>query len=327
MWFKELTGFEEKSPDYVRSNLVIKGENLVSLVTNQQFSFGRLEVPSLEQLRKMSIKEFSDKIQVREIVADVKELHCQIENENALFQVASQFNLLEMVNPDIIPEQGVDRYEYDFTQGPICAISCGAGTIYRNYFVTVNGETGQTANNQINCLDLISKEFNNAELNLWQMKNGYVLTNQEGLKTINQKIGELDEIERENLKGKLKVGIQWNTEVTISETKHKLSQVFCSALPIAYNYISPHYWEPFARVILEATYESTLYAGLMNLKSNRSNIVYLTLIGGGAFGNPEQWIVESMQKAIDKFKHVPLDIRIVSYPKSQQILNNFIDKY
>lgn len=327
MWFKELTGFEEKSPDYVRNNLVIKGENLVSLVTNQQFSFGRLEVPSLEQLRKMSIKKFSDKIQVREIVADVKELHCQIENENALFQVASQFNLLEMVNPNIIPEQGVDRYEYDFTQGPICAISCGAGTIYRNYFVKVNGETGQTANNQINCLDLISKEFNNAELNLWQMKNGYVLTNQEGLKTINQKIGELDEIERENLKGKLKVGIQWNTEVTISETKHKLSQVFCSALPIAYNYISPHYWEPFARVILEATYESTLCAGLMNMKSNRSNIVYLTLIGGGAFGNPEQWIVESMQKAIDKFKHVPLDIRIVSYPNNQPILNNFIDKY
>jgi len=62
-------------------------------------------------------------------------LHCDIENTNALFQAASQFNLLEMIVPHISPEQGVDRYENDFTQGPACAIACGAGTIYRNYFV------------------------------------------------------------------------------------------------------------------------------------------------------------------------------------------------
>jgi hypothetical protein len=38
------------------------------------------------------------------------------------------------------PEQGVGRYENDFTQGPACAVSAGAGTIYRNYWVPVNGE-------------------------------------------------------------------------------------------------------------------------------------------------------------------------------------------
>lgn len=48
---------------------------------------------------------------------------------NALFQVASQFNLLEMINPNITPEMGIDRYEFDRTQGPICAMSCGAETI------------------------------------------------------------------------------------------------------------------------------------------------------------------------------------------------------
>lgn len=52
------------------------------------------------------------------------------------------------------------------------------------------------------------------------------------------------------------------------------------------------------------------------MKQNKSNIIYLTLVGGGAFGNEEYWILESMQKAIRKFITVPLDIRIVSYGHS-----------
>lgn len=316
MWFKNLTGFNEESPENVRKNIKIKGEKLISLINNQSFSFGNLEIPTLEQLRKTNIKEFSDKIQVKEIIADVKELHYQIENENALFQVASQFNLLEMMNPNIIPEQGIDRYEYDFTQGPICAIACGAGTIYRNYLLELNGKIGQSENNQIDCLDLIGQELDNSNLNLWQMKNGYALVNQNGLLTINKKIAQLDEFQREELKGKLKIGIQWNTEVTISQTKHKVSQIYCSALPVAYSYIESFYWESFARLILEATYEATLYTAVLNMKQNKSNIIYLTLIGGGAFGNEEYWILESMQKAIRKFITVPLDIRIVSYGHS-----------
>ncbi|MCK5683507.1 hypothetical protein KAJ27_05280 [bacterium] len=54
-----------------------------------------------------------------------------------MFQVASQFNLLEMVSPGVTPEEGVGRYEHDHTQGPACAIACGVGTIYRNYFEAI----------------------------------------------------------------------------------------------------------------------------------------------------------------------------------------------
>jgi hypothetical protein len=57
----------------------------------------------------------------------------------ALFQVASQFNLLEMVSPEITPEHGVTRYQHDRTQGPACAIAAGAATIYRNYFAPISG--------------------------------------------------------------------------------------------------------------------------------------------------------------------------------------------
>lgn len=315
MWFKQLTGFEEESPKNVREKIEVKNETLISHINSQKFNFGKLDILTLEQLREENYKveNYNSKIQVSEIIADVKDLHCQQKNENALFQVASQFNLLEMINPNITPELGIDRYEYDRTQGPICAIACGAGTIFRNYFVEVNGLIGQSEHNQIDCLDLIGKELGNEELNLWTMKNGYALVNQNGLLAINKKIAQLSEIEREKLKGKLKTGIQWNTEVTISESKHKVSQIYCSALPVAYSHIESSYWEYFSRIILEALYESTLYAGILNMENNKSNTVFLTLVGGGAFGNEEYWILESMQKAIRKFKNVPLDIKVVSY--------------
>jgi hypothetical protein len=231
-----------------------------------------------------------------------------------------------MVNPSVTPEQGIDRYEFDYTQGPACAISCGAGTIYRNYFAEVNGQIGQTANNQIDCLDLIGKALENDILNLWKMQNGYALINQNGLLAINKKISNLTEAGRENLKEKLKTGIQWNTEVTKSYIKHKVSQIYCSALPVAYSHIESFYWESFARVILEATYESTLYAGALNMENNNSNKVFLTMVGGGAFGNEEYWILESLQKAIRKFKNVPLDIRIVSHGRSNPNLMKYINE-
>jgi len=328
MWFKQLTGFKEESPENVRNNLEINGNEFVSLVNSRKFSFGKLEIPTLAELKKQNekIKKYNAIIQVKEIVADVQELHCQIENSHSLFQAASQFNLLEMVSPSVTPEQGIDRYEFDYTQGPACAISCGAGTIYRNYFAEVNGQIGQTANNQIDCLDLIGKALDNDNLNLWKMQNGYAMVNQNGLLAINKKIANLTETGRENLKEKLKTGIQWNTEVTKSDTKHKVSQIYCSALPVAYSHIESFYWESFARIILEATYESTLYAGALNMENNNSNKVFLTLVGGGAFGNEEYWILESLQKAIRKFKNVPLDIRIVSYGRSNPNLMKCINE-
>lgn len=74
------------------------------------------------------------------------------QNAGALFQVASQFNLLEMQSHHNTPESGVGIYGSDSTQGPACAIASGAGTIYRNYFVPVNGQIGQSKDNQIDCL-------------------------------------------------------------------------------------------------------------------------------------------------------------------------------
>src|SRR6185295_10700409 len=84
------------------------------------------------------------RLKVSLVTGDVRDLHRSPENSGALFQVASQFNLLEMVGPEVTPEQGVTRYQHDHTQGPACAIAAGAATIYRNYFAPVADGEGQT---------------------------------------------------------------------------------------------------------------------------------------------------------------------------------------
>jgi hypothetical protein len=55
--------------------------------------------------------------------------------------------------------------------------------------------------------------------------------------------------------------------------------------------------------------------------------VYLTLVGGGAFGNPSQWIFDSMNQAINKFKRVPLELKIVSYGGSSQGVQDFVSRF
>ena len=175
MWFEKLTGFREESVKKVQQNLVVEGDVLISKVNGKSFIFGTLDVSNLAELRRRVLAEKfkSETISVREVIANVQDLHCKASNGNSLFQVASQFNLLEMAAPTVIPERGVDIYEHDHTQGPACAIAAGAGTIYRNYFADVNRQTGQTFDRQIDCLFDIGTALGNTNSRLWEMKNGY----------------------------------------------------------------------------------------------------------------------------------------------------------
>jgi len=325
MWFEQLTGFKEENPEQVRANLYIKGDKLISKVNNAAFTFGQLETPSLEELRKRELLDkYYDCIKVSEVVADVQKLHILPENNGATFQVASQFNLLEMTSPNVTPEQGVDGYYYDRTQGPACAIACGAGTIYRNYFVDLGTQIGQTIHKQIDCLNDIGTILNNNEKQLWTMSNGYALSNIEGLKIINRELEKLNGAEYEYLKGKLRIGIQTDSEVTICADKFKVTQCYCSGLPVGYSSIPSLHWEKFARFILEATYEATLYAALQNFKKTNNNHLYLTLVGGGVFGNKIEWIFDAISKAISKFSKIPLDVKIVSYGSSNSQVQDFL---
>jgi hypothetical protein len=222
-----------------------------------------------------------------------------------------------MTGPDVTPEDGVGIYEYDQTQGPACAIAAGAGTIQRNYFVRVNGQTGQSAGNQVDCLADLGAELANTGSRLWEMRNGYTLASQRGLAEIARRLRASSESELDRLRGLLRIGIQWHTQVTLGECKHTVSQAYCSALPVGYSDLPAPLWEPFARLVLEAAYVATFCAAVLNAASGGSRKLFLTLVGGGAFGNKPDWIVGGIQRALSLHREADLDVAIVSYGSSK----------
>lgn len=329
MWFERLTGFSEDCPQQVRENLTIEGNRLKSNVNGKVLTCGQLETPSLAELRERvhGSGYKAGKIVVREMVANVQHLHMDRSNAGSLFQVASQFNLLEMASPNITPEQGVDIYENDRTQGPACAVAAGAGTIYRNYFAAVHGQIGQSATHQIDCLGDLGAALGNADGHLWEMKNGYALASEKGLGEISHRLRTSSEQERDRLRQLLRIGIQWNTQVTLDDCKHTVSQAYCSALPVAYSNYSSSLWMEFSRLILEASYEATLCTAIVNSVKNGNHQVFLTLLGGGAFGNEMDWIMGGIQRALNLYSHVDLDVAIVSYRMPNQFVQKLIKQY
>ena len=328
-WFEKLTGFREVGYEETRARLEVEGGRLRSRINGASYGIGELELLSLQVLRKRarSAGDLHGRLTVKVVTGDVRRMHRSPENAGAMFQVASQFNLLEMVSPDVTPEHGVTRYESDHTQGPACAIAAGAATIYRNYFASVDGSQGQTAKKQLDGLADLGAALSSAVGlpvgDLWTMQNGYALCTKPGLDAISRHLESLTKEQIDILRGKLRIGIHRDVEVTesVGPDRPLVSQAFCSALPVACGEVPRTQWAPFALLVLEAAYEATMWATVLNAKRGKSNIVFLTLLGGGAFGNHERWIHAAIRRALRLTISFDLDVRLVTHgTPSKEIL-------
>lgn len=319
-WFEILTGFREKAYFETKELLVIEGDRLRSKVNGASYSIGALTLPTLRQLKQQAASGMlsSRRSKVSIVICDVGSLHADPDAEGALFQVASQFNALEMINPSISPEHGVTMYEDDGTQGPACAVAAGAATIYRNYFAPVGERRGQTADHQIDTLadvrDHLAKYLQCAPADLWSMRNGYLTCSSAALERVCKCLQTLRSDELESLRATFRIALHSDVEVTSARLPgHLVSQAFCSAIPIAYSQIrQAERWRPFAAFVLSAAYEATLLAAAINARRGKSSIVFLTLLGGGAFGNEPHLILQAMKNAITTTEHCGLDVRIVA---------------
>lgn len=320
-WFERITGFRETGYSDTQSKLAVDGEFLVSKVTGARHRIGQLELVELGALRQRRVQAAGPRgrTTVRGEVGDARALHAQPAFAQATFQVASQFNLLEMVGPQVTPEAGVTRYVGDRTQGPACAIAAGAGTIFRNYLVPLDGHQGQTASRQLDALAPLGRALS-ARLGrpvdeLWTMRNGYALCTREGLDAIASLLNRADDEERDALRACLAVGVHRDVAVTDVEgdAPPVVTQVYCSALPVAYSRTAAPAWEPFARLVLEAAYEATLLAAVEQQQRGGSATALLTRLGGGAFGNPDHWIDDAILRGLNAVADAGLDVRLVSY--------------
>jgi len=225
------------------------------------------------------------------------------ENREAVFQVASNFNGVECISSGSSPDSKyfTQNYIYDRTQGPIASISAGAGAITRVHAAfydskTTQDEWQQTKDHQIEFLGELSEHF--------PVENGYVcLTGKE------PEFPELGSPESQELFLKAKIGYHKDQQVTtgpstkqgfvtLHDPAQKIDQVLCAALNVSQGYSGMRNAHTKGvrekcKFILDLAYEGTYLSAIAN---NRKTI-FLTLIGGGVFGNLKSWIYSAIIEA------------------------------
>jgi len=331
-WFEALFGFREESYADTRQRLKampdrdgfwsLQGENGV------KYKAGRFTTPSLSELeleaaRLGGMGALSGRVTVRNVKGDVATFHSQIENRHATFQVASQFNCLEFPAPWVTPENGITKYVSDRTQGPACSVACGPATALRNYFVEVGGVSGQTCDRQVQNLQGMLAQLGPAGKHI-TVRNGYTFAADNGLMVVKGVLQDSTSLQK-SCQQELRIGVHEDVQVTASkwglcqqhDSDHTVTQVFGSACSVACSEGRTGLWASFARLVLLASFEATLWAGLLSALRHGgrsgSRRVFLTCLGGGVFGNPMSWISEAMQAALEKFARVNLEVFIVTY--------------
>ena len=97
-WFEDLFGFSERSYDETQKNLEVVGTTLRSRINQRSYAIGELTTPSVSELRDEAarvVDGLRGRLNVSSISGDVRRMHGNPTHRSALFQVASQFNLLE----------------------------------------------------------------------------------------------------------------------------------------------------------------------------------------------------------------------------------------
>ena len=128
-WFEQQFGFLETATnvrkffEFDKMNKVIRSSK-----TGKSFYVGDFETPSVRELQdKMNTIPASSPslgaLTFENIIGDATQLHLAEENGDSVFQVASQFNCLEMAGPSMTPEMGITIYEaVSYTHLPLPTI-------------------------------------------------------------------------------------------------------------------------------------------------------------------------------------------------------------
>lgn len=291
----------------------------------QEFNAGYFEQITLGKLRKeatgLSNRQNKEPIKFTIMYAqenrntvDIGALQADPKNIDTVFQIASNFNVLESTDYSSLPI--LTNYIWDMTQGPLASISAAPGLIFRQYYCFWNQFPDNPKKWPI-------KEQNSGEIhsdshiNLLEnlnitTQNGYIISG-------------IENIIPENFNN-FKIGFHSNIQVTSGlahgnqhqvfyDPKQLINQVFAAAINMGQCQTEDEYiaTSEQAKLILKWTYEATLKAAFCMGKTR----VFLTRMGGGAFGNNPSWIEEAIIEAIND--------PVLEKSGLEVILNNFTD--
>lgn len=335
--FEKLTGVQEEyfrvHPEVIKKCIVREPNgdfSIVNVKTGEKFSAGKFQEYSIEDLDKKIAQmgdgenkqkgtivtiSLSDWRSSHDAIKKVDVANMQIDpkNKDALFGVASNFNVLETLSgSDSTSEKRINEYVYDHTQGPFASLSAMAGLILRTYGQYYSENTPsemwkQTDEHQVNLLGGLDIKT----------ANGYVTEDSDSL---------YKKLSRPNAKKKFKIGYHKNICVTggysfndehqeyIHNPNQVVDQAFCAALNLdGYekkgSYSPTQQNKESAKKILEWTYEGILKAAYVEGKKK----VILPLIGCGVFNNDPSWIAEAIEKQKDFIKQSGMVVVINLY--------------
>ncbi|MCR9160494.1 MAG: hypothetical protein ACE37F_27750 [Nannocystaceae bacterium] len=327
-WFEQLFGFPETGPAHTRSMFTLEGTTLTSRANGRSFDVGRFETPPLQSLRARAGSPTGPARVTHEAIGDVLELHADPGNADALFQVASQLNCLEFADPREVPEDGITGYADDPTQGPACALAAAAATVYRNDFVPIGEQLGQTRDRQLDNMADARALLGDPDAFV-TVRNGYAFSEPDRLRGAAQ---ALQRVGREAFIDAMRIGVQSGVQVTFAkrfvepEAPARVNQAFCSALSCGYDRSPREAWAPLATAVLDAAYEATLLAARAGVREGTcSGKVWLTFLGGGAFGNDPQWIADAIARALRVAGDASLDIHIAHHRRVDETMRRRID--
>jgi len=347
-WFVDIVGcseieFREKKEivlDLSQTSMHGLTRNTVlikNIVTNEIFSAGEFKIYKFEDIiLEVLRKQFTHAAQQNgihmlplEIITrqsgksptrfvDVAFLQSLPENRDAVFQVASNFNGVEPISEEFTPSlpDFTEKYYLDFTQGPAASVSTGAAAIARVHAPFAErsipiSEWCQTKSRQLNTLENLKQQF--------PITNGYVtFTGEEPA------FPEHNSLEYQQLMWKVSICYHRRCQVTtghrnqnilekVHDFNQTIDQVMCAAINInqGLNGIINGRCsdiETRCRFLLEVAYHATYLTAMVNHRSH----IYLTLVGGGAFGNKKEWIYDAILSAHRRWGSVSSSLRQVT---------------
>ena len=342
-WFQRMTGKTEEEwnkQDYGRQQWVDMGNGewgIKHAKTGQVYSAGILHHKTLKELRSLYAQRPRPKGNPASIIlinddaetplpkkkSNILEILFKPEIENHMFQAASQFNGLECGNDSTPCDSNTFLTDYvgDPTQGPFVSLAAAVAAVGRRDLmrkITKGPVPGWSqairkgeVTNDLNYLEALGDYFT--------VENGYVKNNSKS------KALPKDSDERNKLAGLATVVYNQNAKIYLDIRKRfefdfammpqpiNVHQVFVAAMNIkqgvsgSLNRKDPDR-ENKILFLLRLAYESTYLAAYhVNAK-----VLWLTLVGCGAFGNQLTDVVDVINQVHSDLGH-GLEVRLVDF--------------
>jgi len=252
---------------------------------------------------------------------DVSYLQTLKENRNAVFQIATNFNAVNGINETAAPDRDrfTESYHFDKTQGPIASISAGGGAIVRVHAPFFNSKKPsstwcQNSQHQMNFVSekKLSKHF--------PVQNGYVVyTGAE------PKFPKEDSKDYKKLLSSYFIAYHRNQQVVygrcisptqielVQDPEQRVDHVCCAAVNMLQRATGINNKGIDAKrtkmeFILQAVYNSAYLSAIYNQREK----LFLTLVGGGAFGNEFPAIFKAIHNAhVQWSKHTQCKLKKV----------------